>query len=190
MRSFQTATSAHPLVHHYPPEPQKPTCCEHPTCLTLTIQRYATSNIDIVPSPICPVCKGRDNRGAFRKLLRSTEEAGISRILIVGGYPDIHVDLADLGREQGSLEFRSVDGTRHVDVRRAEALMTWADVVVIWGSTQLKHSVSGLFNHPPKGTRKLVIAHGQRGITSFCREICTVLSAKSPSFALVKRGAR
>ncbi len=167
-----------------------PTCCENPSCLTVTIHRHATSDIKIVPSPICPVCKGRDNRGAYRQLQHAAEVVGVSRVLIVGGCPDVRSDLTDLEREQKGLEFRSVDGTRHIDFHRAEALMTWADVVVIWGSTQLKHSVSGLFNHPPKGTRKLVIAHGQRGITSLCRELSAVLSGKTPSFALAARGGR
>lgn len=138
----------------------------------------------------CPICKGRDNRRAYRQLLYVAKGVDVSHLLIIGGGPDAHADLMALECECHGLKLRMLDGTRRIDSRRAAALLLWADVVVVWGSTLLKHSVSRAFDHPPQGTRKIVIAHGQRGITSLCREVCSALSDKKPSFVDAKRRAK
>jgi hypothetical protein len=64
-----------------------------------------------------------------------------------------------------------VDGSRGSHTQKdAIANMRRADVVIIWGSTPLKHAVSELYTREPLPHVRLILC-SKRGIEALCREI-------------------
>ena len=118
----------------------------------------------------CELCGGSNNRRAARAAVRAMERAGINRVLVVGGAPGIRTELAALWQEsEVALEF--VDGTSTSHSQRdAIARMNRVQLVVIWGSTELRHAVSELYTrNPPPGLRMITV--GRRSIEALCREV-------------------
>jgi hypothetical protein len=63
-----------------------------------------------------------------------------------------------------------VDGTRSHAQKDAIANMNRAQLLIIWGSTPLKHAVSDLYTtETPAHLRAITVA--RRGIEAVCREI-------------------
>jgi len=91
----------------------------------------------------CDVCRGSSNRMSVEKAAAACREAGLSRIVIVGGSPAVHKELRAMW--PGDLEFRIVSGTERHTAAQARGNLEWAHAVVIWGSTALDHKVSDLY---------------------------------------------
>ena len=92
----------------------------------------------------CDICGGSNNQGAVRGMVRGCADAGVRRIVVVGGTPRLDETLGRL--VNGALEVRFVSGVEKEPNQR-EALMdcAWADLVVIWAPTPLPHKVSTLY---------------------------------------------
>ncbi len=83
-----------------------------------------------------------DNGDGVARMVAKLIAANCYRVLVVGGSPTTRSELRDLvGR---SLDLRFVDGTAHRNKRRSKLDVAWADIVVVWGNTQLGHKVSEL----------------------------------------------
>jgi hypothetical protein len=89
-------------------------------------------------------------------------------VLVVGGTTQQHREAAQL---LSGVELQFVDGTRASHSQKnAVANMAWADMVIVWGPTPLRHAVSNLYtSEPPPHLR--VINVPRRSIEALCMEI-------------------
>lgn len=114
----------------------------------------------------CEVCGGSNNTRSTQRMLRLLEARGIQRIIVVGGSPASRSELeALLGR---SIRLRLVSGTERRTREEAHRDLDWAQLVVVWGSTQLDHKVSNLYAKAGAGR---VILVRRRGIAALGDEI-------------------
>jgi hypothetical protein len=120
-------------------------------------------------SEACELCGGSNNRRSGLTAARILAENGVRAVLIVGGRRQQHREIEALFAPAGvSVEW--VDGTRDSSQREANAAMRRAQLLIIWGSTQLRHAVSNLYTaDPPRGLRSITVA--RRGIEALCDEI-------------------
>src|SRR5690606_38461797 len=95
----------------------------------------------------CEVCGGSANRAAVDGLVEAFGAAGWSRLCVVGGSPGTRTELESL--VAGRIELRLVEGagTKRTSAHAA-ADLAWANLVVIWGGTELDHKVSNLYKGP------------------------------------------
>jgi hypothetical protein len=91
-------------------------------------------------------------------------------VLVVGGTPQMHTELTQLFAGSG-INLQLVDGTRASHSGKdAIANMNRAQLLVIWGSTPLRHAVSNLYTQePPEHLRTITVS--RRGIEALCSEI-------------------
>lgn len=111
----------------------------------------------------CEFCGGSDNRRAARRLVALARRNGIRRLCIVGGSPAVRTELEEL--LGGELELRLIDGTERRTQDRARADVEWADLVMVWGGSELDHKVSRHYTDQPASRRKLVQL-ARRGIAA------------------------
>src|SRR5690606_13083945 len=88
----------------------------------------------------CAICSGSASAAAVEEMVQACARAGVRRLCIVGGSPEYRHQLTAL--VAGRLELRLVSGTVGRRKKQAESDVGWADVVVIWGGTELDHKVS------------------------------------------------
>jgi hypothetical protein len=127
----------------------------------------------------CEVCGGSNNRRAALGAARALRANGVTRVLIVGGKGAQQREIAEVFGEHG-IALQGIDGTQASHSQRdAQANMRRAQVLVIWGSTELRHAVSNLYtSEPPEHLR--VVRVSRRGIEALCNEI-------TRSFVLARR---
>lgn len=136
--------------------------CESGECVTKA--RTDGRERVMVPTSECEMCAGGNAEHALAVMFEHLATAGIRRVLVVGGSPTVHAELSRrFAATKVALDI--VDGERALDARRAEALATRADVIVVWGSTLLGHRVSTLFTQPKYGAKRVPLA--RRGLRSF-----------------------
>ncbi len=139
-------------------------------CAALS-RKVSARRVPVVTSAArCEVCGGSNNRRAAFSCARTLRSHRISHVLVVGGTAPQQQELAQLLTFDGlALEF--VDGTRASHSQKdAIANMNRAQLIVIWGSTPLRHAVSNLYtDDPPDHVR--IITTSKRGIEALCREI-------------------
>ena len=111
----------------------------------------------------CEVCRGSSNTAAVEAMAAALVDAGRPRLLVVGGSPNARSELEKLLSGTG-VETQLIDGTVAVSSTRADQWVAWADVVVVWGGTQLAHKVSTHFMKPEYSSKRLTLA--SRGIAS------------------------
>jgi hypothetical protein len=111
----------------------------------------------------CEVCRGSTNTAAVEAMAAALTDARRPRLLVVGGSPNARSELEKLLAGTG-VEVQLVDGTVAVSATRADQWVAWADVVVVWGGTQLAHKVSAHFTKPEYSAKRLTLA--SRGIAS------------------------
>jgi hypothetical protein len=113
----------------------------------------------------CEVCGGSPVSASLRDMTDACAAAGIRRLVVVGGSPNIR---ARLEREVGDvLELRLVDGTVARTAAQARDDLAWADVVVLWGSSELAHKATMAY---PVG-QPAVVRLVRRGIPALAREV-------------------
>ncbi|WP_428266371.1 hypothetical protein [Haliangium sp.] len=101
-----------------------------------------------VPAERCEITGGSDIRAAFHRLVMAGR--GCRPITIVGGSPAYRRQLEHLAEsEPGALALNLVSGTQRRTRRKAEADMRKSELIVIWGATELDHSVSGVYSSGP-----------------------------------------
>lgn len=98
------------------------------------------------------------------------EAAGLRRILLVGGSRAAHVELRE-ALADSTIELRVVDGLNDSPTRRSAAPdMEWAQLMVIWASTQLPHKVSQAYTEGrPRGLPMITVA--RRGVEALAQEV-------------------
>lgn len=110
----------------------------------------------------CEICGGSVNRGSLDLMVAAFARAGWSRLCIVGGNPSTREDVRRIVGER--LQLRLIDGTRARGQTDADADCAWADLVVLWGSTELAHKVSERYRG------KKVITCPRRGLAELAKE--------------------
>lgn len=119
-----------------------------------------------VPPAACARCGGSRNDRALGELAEACRVAGIRRLVVVGGSPDIR---RELGALAGSLELRLVDGTRRRTRAEAQRDLDWADLVVVGGSSELGHKVSSLYTGA--GSTTPVVTVPRRGVEAYAAAV-------------------
>lgn len=124
----------------------------------------------IVGKQFCEVCGGSNNARAALEARDALARKCVRRVVIVGGSPAVREALrrAFAGAD---LEFRIVDGTsRSHTLRDAEANLRWAQLVVICGSSELRHAVSEHYKSDIEHTARVITA-ARRGVAAVCGAI-------------------
>lgn len=114
----------------------------------------------------CARCGGSRKERALTELVGACEGAGLRRLVVVGGSPDVR---RELGALQGQLDLRLVDGTERRTRAEAQRDLDWADLVVVAGSSELGHKVSQLYTRD-RGVTPVVTA-ARRGVEAIAAEI-------------------
>ena len=117
-----------------------------------------------VPKSACEYCGGSDNLRAARRFARLCRANAIRRLVIVGGSPSVHAELETLKAPEW--ELRLVSGTDRRTTDKARADLDWAQLVFIWGSSELDHKVSRLYTDSPGADRRKLIAVARRGVAA------------------------
>lgn len=126
------------------------------------------------PRNTCQRCAGSDNARAVKDVLDACRQRGLSRLVIVGGSPTVRQELERLVPPE--LELRLVDGTRARPLDQAKADLQWADVVLLWGATELHHKVSNQYQDGATGAWKRKLVHvPKRGIAQLLAGLLTHL---------------
>lgn len=128
-----------------------------------------------VRSEACARCAGSANARALDDLVAAAERAGVRRIVVVGGSPDVRRELNGLGDR---LELRLVDGTKRRMQSHARRDVEWADVVVIAGASELAHGVSALYTRDPAARGKIVTS-SRRGVEAIATAVVRHLERRS-----------
>ena len=112
----------------------------------------------------CAHCGGSDNRRAEAALLAASRKAGVRRLVVVGGSPSVREELRDaLGP---ALDLRLVDGTERRSLAQARQDLEWAELVLLWGGSELDHRVSTLYSGSPPALRRKLVHTTKRGIAA------------------------
>lgn len=125
----------------------------------------------------CSVCHGSANRRSITEAQTTLRKAGISRILVVGGSPALHEELRRTA--PADWELRLVDGTARRTGDAARSDLKWAQLVLIWGATELDHKVSTLYTDPRDGGRKDLVIVNRRGIAALFEAASKHASSRS-----------
>ena len=143
-------------------------CCD--ACLRLDREGPDAAREAVRVSPAaCEVCGGSNNRRAAIECVRALARKGIGRVVIVGGTATQQQALEEL--LAGDIEMRCVDGTSAShSARVADANTRWAQLIIIWASTPLKHAVSDHYTRERAPHARVLIVN-RRGIEALCAEI-------------------
>jgi hypothetical protein len=137
--------------------------CASAAC-ALAARRSGREPLPAATKTLCAHCGGSDNARAAEELVSACARAGIHRLLVVGGSPAVR---EELNHALGSaLELRTVDGTERRTQERARSDLEWADLVLLWGGTELDHKVSTHYAHPSPALRRKVVHVARRGIAA------------------------
>lgn len=137
--------------------------CESPDC-----QRHAEDSgrepLRCDPKSACERCGGSVNQAAETALLEACRRRGVKKLVVVGGSPAVREELEEkLG---SALHLRMVDGTERRTADRAKSDLEWADLVMVWGASELHHKVSLLYTQGPAQHRKKVVLVARRGVAA------------------------
>jgi hypothetical protein len=123
-----------------------------------------------VAKPSCEVCRGSNNVRAAISCVRVLRRKGIERVVLVGGTPNQHAEMKEFFGGTG-VELRYVDGTQagH-SAKDALANRRWAQLIIVWGPTPLRHAVSDLYSSDPPPNLRIVNV-SRRGIEALCSEV-------------------
>jgi hypothetical protein len=119
-----------------------------------------------VPNKDCEYCGGQENRAEIDRAIKELARRGIARVVIVGGSPATHEELTRLIGER--LDVRLISGTDRRNGTAARGDIQWAQLVVVWGGTELDHKVSKLYTD---GKAAHVVTCAKRGIASLAATI-------------------
>ena len=136
--------------------------CEAPEC-----QAWARASgrepLRCDPKGACERCGGSSNQRAEKALLEACQKHGVRRIVVVGGSPAVREELERA--LSSALALRMVDGTERRTSDKAKSDLDWADLVLVWGATELHHKVSWQYTQSPAHKGKVVHV-ARRGIAA------------------------
>jgi len=125
-----------------------------------------------VPPARCEITGGSDPKARFHGFVQACLDRGVETITVVGGSPAYRKRLAELAEEHDDApRLNLVSGTRRREKRRAESDMRASDLVVIWGGSELDHSVSDVY----RGGDTDVVRVAHRGLPAMLREVRAAL---------------
>lgn len=127
-------------------------------CTAVVRKLRPEAELLVVADERCEHRGGSDHRGAALRFIAACQGARVRRVLIVGGNPTSRQALT---RHLENLDVQLIDGTGGLSATRARQLMDWADLVLIWGKTQLAHRVS---THFTSAQDRKVVTAAKRGI--------------------------
>ena len=133
--------------------------CRSATCVTAAARLNAGARPVETEPAACAICGGSENRRAATRLAASARGGRRPRLVVVGGSPEARTQLVTLAR--GVADLRLVDGLGRATEDHARTDIAWADVVLIWGSTQLDHKVS---NHYSRAASAITVP--RRGVAA------------------------
>jgi hypothetical protein len=139
-------------------------------CAPAAVAEDPERRVVVVVKERCAICGGSSNERAIAALETACAEAGVRRLVVVGGSPGTRGDLRGRVRK---LELRLVDGVTRRTLRQARDDLAWADLVVIWGATEIDHKTSALYAGPN------VVTCQRRGVTSLVETVLTRLSPRA-----------
>jgi len=137
--------------------------CATPACVTAAARSGRTA-VRTAHRAACASCGGSDNRRAMEALVTSCQRAGLRRVAIVGGSPSVREELRDA--LSARLDLRLVDGTERRTLAQARLDLEWADLVLLWGGSELDHRVSTLYTGAPPPLRRKLVHTSKRGIAA------------------------
>jgi hypothetical protein len=111
----------------------------------------------------CWICGGSNNRSAVDQAAALFRRHGIRRIVVVGGSPSVHDELRQLAPPEW--ELRLIDGTTRRTADAAKGDLRWADLVLVWGSSELDHKVSLHYTAAGALAQRVVVVN-RRGIAA------------------------
>ncbi|HET6982751.1 MAG TPA: hypothetical protein VFI53_11465 [Myxococcaceae bacterium] len=147
--------------------------CATPACVAAAA-RSGRSPVRTAHRTACVSCGGSDNRRAEEALLAACERAGIRRLGIVGGSPSVREELRDALSPR--LELRLVDGTERRTLNQARLDLEWADLMLLWGGSELDHRVSTLYTGAAPALRRKLVHTSKRGIAALLEAAVVHLS--------------
>lgn len=147
--------------------------CATPACVAAAA-RSGRTPVLTAHRNACASCGGSDNRRAEEALVSACQRAGIRRVAIVGGSPSVREELRDA--LSARLELRLVDGTERRTLAQARLDLDWADLVLLWGGSELDHRVSTLYTGAPPALRRKLVHASKRGIAALLESAVVHLS--------------
>jgi hypothetical protein len=144
--------------------------CDHAYCRGALEKRHSPETlIPVRDASYCFLCRGSATRRALEEAAEVCVEAGVRRLLVVGGMP---ASLKEI-RENAPLgvEFRLVEGDTERQRQRVQADLRWCDLAVIWGSTILSHSLSGGYTRRRSPRGPFIIRLTRRSVEALCAEV-------------------
>jgi hypothetical protein len=147
--------------------------CSTPACVAAAA-RSGRTPVLTAHRNACASCGGSDNRRAEEALVSACQRAGIRRVAIVGGSPSVREELRDA--LSARLELRLVDGTERRTLAQARLDLDWADLVLLWGGSELDHRVSTLYTGAPSALRRKLVHTSKRGIAALLESAVVHLS--------------
>lgn len=136
--------------------------CANPQCATAVAR--GREIVHAIPQTACEHCGGSDNRKAFLRLEAAARRRNVSKLVVVGGSPSVREELR--AQAPVSWQLRLIDGTERRTSKDAQADLDWADVVLVWGGSELDHKVSRLYTDAPPPTRRKIVQIARRGIAA------------------------
>jgi hypothetical protein len=137
--------------------------CSTPACVAAAA-RSGRTPVLTAHRTACASCGGSDNRRAEEALVSACQRAGVRRVAIVGGSPSVREELRDA--LSARLELRLVDGTERRTLTQARLDLDWADLVLLWGGSELDHRVSTLYTGGSPALRRKLVHTSRRGIAA------------------------
>jgi hypothetical protein len=139
-------------------------------CSQACREMAAAGRAPVRSATACEVCANSNNRRAALSAARALRQHGVRRVLIVGGKESQQREIARVFSEHG-VALEGVDGTSASHSQKdARAKMGRAQLLVVWGSTPLRHAVSDLYTTEPAPHLRTVRV-SRRSIEALCTEI-------------------
>ena len=127
----------------------------------------------VEPRTYCEGCGGSNNRRAVADFVEACQRKGVRRVVIVGGSPAVREELE--AQVAGQIELRLVDGTERRTRTRRRHNLDWADLMLVWGATELHHKVSAHYTGGPASVSRKVIHVTRRGVAALLEAAITHL---------------
>jgi hypothetical protein len=150
--------------------------CDHSLCQKISCRQKSVDleSVILVPDHLCPICQGSDYRRAYQSLVFGMKQKdGTHQIIVVGGLDDAHHSIKQLSYEHPGIEWIFVAGNDRMDQSRAQQKVQKSEIVVIWPTDHLPHSLSILFKQACQNAEIpfLTLAPGQRSVVQFVEQI-------------------
>ncbi len=144
--------------------------CADPRCQsTMRLRRPRARLVMVAQAAGCECCGGSANSGAIGRFAATCRAHGVRSPVVVGGSPTTRAELAALGND--GVELRMIDGIAGTDRKRAVQAVRGADLLIIWGSTQLDHKVSALYKDVARVYEVRQVTVAKRGVAALLAEV-------------------